>query len=1255
MAAALVGGSILSAFLQVLFDRMASREVLDFFKERKLNERLLKKLKIMMISVNGVLDDAEEKQVTKPAVKEWLDELKDAVYEADDLLDEIAYEALRLEVEAGSQITANQALRTLSSSKREKEEMEEKLGEILDRLEYLVQQKDALGLREGMREKASLQKTPTTSLVDDIDVCGRDHDKEAILKLLLSDVSNGKNLDVIPIVGMGGIGKTTLAQLVYNDRGVQESFDLKAWVCVSENFDVFKITNDVLEEFGSVIDDARTPNQLQLKLRERLMGQKFLLVLDDVWNNSYADWDILMRPLKSAGQGSKIIVTTRNESVASVMRTVATYRLKELTNDDCWFLFAKHAFDDGNSSLHPDLQVIGREIVRKCKGLPLAAKTLGGLLRSKRDAKEWMKILRSDMWDLPIDNILLALRLSYRYLPSHLKQCFAYSAIFPKGYEFQKEELLFLWMAEGFINQPKGNMEMEDLGEEYFHDLVSRSFFQQSSGYTSSFVMHDLINDLAKFVSGEFCCRLEDDNSSKISKKARHLSFARIHGDGTMILKGACEAHFLRTLLLFNRSHWQQGRHVGNGAMNNLFLTFRCLRALSLSLDHDVVGLPNSIGNLKHLRYLNLSATSIVRLPDSVSTLYNLQTLILHECKDLIELPTSMMKLINLCHLDITKTKLQAMPSQLSKLTKLLKLTDFFLGKQSGSSINELGKLQHLRGTLRIWNLQNVMDAQNAIKANLKGKQLLKELELTWKGDTNDSLHERLVLEQLQPHMNIECLSIVGYMGTRFPDWIGDSSFSNIVSLKLIGCKYCSSLPPLGQLVSLKDLLIKEFGEIMVVGPEFYGSCTSMKKPFGSLEILTFEGMSKWHEWFFYSEDDEGGAFPRLQKLYINCCPHLTKVLPNCQLPCLTTLEIRKCPQLVSLLPRIPSFLIVEVEDDSREVLLEKLSSGQHSLKLDRLKSLDSLLKGCLSTTEKILVRNCDSLESFPLDQCPQLKQVRIHGCPNLQSLSSHEVARGDVTSLYSLDIRDCPHLVSFPEGGLAAPNMTVLRLRNCSKMKSLPEYMDSLLPSLVEISLRRCPELESFPKGGLPCKLESLEVYACKKLINACSEWNLQKLHSLSRLTIGMCKEVESFPESLRLPPSLCSLKISELQNLKSLDYRELQHLTSLRELMIDGCPKLQSLPEGLPATLTSFKIWALQNLESLGHKGFQHLTALRELEIESCPMLQSMPEEPLPPSLSSLYIRECPLLESRCQREKGEDWHKIQHVPNIHIYATC
>ncbi|KAF2322479.1 hypothetical protein GH714_017247 [Hevea brasiliensis] len=240
-----------------------------------------------------------------------LDELKDAVYEADVLLDEIAFKALRLGVEAGSD------------------------------------------------------------------------DKEAIIKLLLSSDANGSNLGVIPIVCMGGVGKTTLAQLVYSDSRVQERFDLEAWVCVSEDFDVFKVTKDILKEVSKCIAkevtelscDDKTPNLLQLELGMTLMGRKVLIVLDDVWNDKYDSWDILMRPLKSAAQGSKIVFTTPN--VASVMRTVATHHLKELTDDDCWSLFAKFSFDDGNSKVHSDLEVIGGDIVKKCKGLPLAAKTHG--------------------------------------------------------------------------------------------------------------------------------------------------------------------------------------------------------------------------------------------------------------------------------------------------------------------------------------------------------------------------------------------------------------------------------------------------------------------------------------------------------------------------------------------------------------------------------------------------------------------------------------------------------------------------------------------------------------------------------------------------------------------------------------------------------------------------------------------------------------------------------------------------------------
>jgi hypothetical protein len=439
-------------------------------------------LKTTMISGGGLHDDAEEKQITNTAVRDWLAEYKDAVYEADDFLDEIAYETLRQELEAETQTFINPLeLKRLR-------EIEEKSRGLQERLDDLVKQKDALGLINRTGKEPSSPKSRTTSLVDERGVYGRDDDREAVLMLLVSEDANGENPDVVPVVGMGGVGKTTLAQLVYNHRRVQKRFDLKAWVCVSEDFSVLKLTKVILEGFGS------KPASDNL-LKERLHGKKFLLVLDDVWNEDYAEWEKLLTPLKCGAQGSKILVTTRNESVASVMRTVPTHHLKELTEDSCWSLFAKHAFRGENPTAHEELLEIGRAIARKCKGLPLAAVTLGGLLRTKRDVEEWEKILESNLWDLPKDNILPALRLSYLYLLPQLKQCFAYCAIFPKDYLFGKDELVLLWMAEGFLVRPLDG-EMERVGGECFDDLLARSFFQLSSASPSSFVMHDLIHDL---------------------------------------------------------------------------------------------------------------------------------------------------------------------------------------------------------------------------------------------------------------------------------------------------------------------------------------------------------------------------------------------------------------------------------------------------------------------------------------------------------------------------------------------------------------------------------------------------------------------------------------------------------------------------------------------------------------------------------------------------------------------------------------
>lgn len=470
-------------------------------------------------------------------------------------------------------------------------------------------------------------------------------------------------------------------------------------------------------------------------------------------------------------------------------------------------------------------------------------------------------------------------------------------------------------MAEGFLVK-RGNNEMEEAGCEVFEDLLSRSFFERSDDSSVYFVMHDLINDLAKFVSGEFFFSLSDGESCcKFSSKTRHISYSRYNDLENLV--GSDQFQNLRTFLsLPERSKPEIAPIIRSNVQDRIRMAilvrkaalsyiqsfiakpdkllpkFKRLRVLSIV--DTPYRLPGSIGDLKHLRYLDLSRQDIRRLPEDVNLLYNLQVLILNGCRDLVELPAKMMKFINLYHLDITKTDLLEMPPQMGKLSKLQLLTDFFVGKQNRSSIKELGELKCLREELRIWNLQNVVCVQDALEANLEGKRNIKRLKLVWSGDTDDTLHEHAILEQLRPHTDVEDLAIVGYGGTKLPDWVGHSSFSNIVVLTLHGCKYCSSLPPLGQLASLKTLSVRFFNGVEVVGTEFYGSCTATKNPFKSLESLTFDTMLQWREWIPYIDENE--AFPRLQELFINNCPNLIRgPLPVRQLFSVLRLNCRIC------------------------------------------------------------------------------------------------------------------------------------------------------------------------------------------------------------------------------------------------------------------------------------------------------------------------------------------------------------------------
>ncbi|XVF19276.1 hypothetical protein REPUB_Repub11eG0096200 [Reevesia pubescens] len=863
------------------------------------------------------------------------------------------------------------------------------------------------------------------------------------------------------------------------------------------------------------------------------------------------------------------------------MRTVPSYHLRQLADEQCWLLFANHAFGNTNSSVQVlNLETIGKEIVKKCHGLPLALKTVGGLLRSKGEVTEWRNVLQSNLWDLSNedDNIVPALLLSYHYLPSHLKRCFAYCAIFPKDYDFEIENLVLLWMAEGLLPQTRRNKRPEEVGSECFNNLLSRSFFHQSSGNGKHFVMHDLIHDLAKFVSKGFCLSLEVNDPNEIQKTIRHFSYARTGYDESQKFNAFLETKCLRTFLPLKPFFWVE--MLPYQIYHDLLPTLKCLRVLCLSKYDNIIELPNSIGDLKLLRYLDLSCTAIEKLPESICALYNLLTLLLADCGSLNQLPTQMGRLANLRHLDISRTiSLKEMPLQMSRLTNLQTLSAFILGNLGGSSISELGELQQLRGTLTVFNLQNVVNPRVALEAKFKDKEYLTELVLKWSGHTLDTSKERDVLSMLQPHTNLKKVSIESYGGTKFPDWLGDCSFSNMVSLRLSLCKYCFFLPALGQLPSLKELFIIGFDAVERIGLEFYRNPLSTIKPFRSLEILWFERMLQWQEWLSFEKDAEEGHFPCLQELHIRKCPKLSGVLPN-YLPALRKLMIIDCQQLMVSLPQAPTIYELHL-GYSDKILLKNVLPGLH----------------------KFTIRGCSTLESLPEQIMDSLclEELKICDCPSLLSLQDVRLA-----TLKRLDIMRCKRLElpMWSIGGLHAPNLTSLEVSDCVELKSLPENMHSLLQSLNSLKICNCPELESFPEGGLPSNLNSLFV-SCDKLTASLTDWNLQRLCFLKLFSIrGRCEGVDSFPE------------------------------------------------EGfLPSTLTFLNIFEIPNLRSINNKALQHLTSLKKLEISRCPELQSLSGPELPQDLSVLRIENCPLLKLRLQKNKGEDWSKVAFVPIIEI----
>ncbi|XP_050259712.1 putative disease resistance protein RGA3 [Quercus robur] len=491
----------------------------------------LEKMSNTVSTIQAVLQDAEDQQVHSRQVRDWLTKLRDAVFDADDLLSEFSTHVLRQNVMGGGKMTKK--VRVFFSSSNQLAfgfKMARKIKAMRERLNDIAKDRNNFQLVERPLGTAVVtrKRDQTHSFVREEDVIGREEDQKAIIGQLL-DFDVGENVSFISIVGIGGLGKTTLVQYIYNDEKVKAYFELQMWVCVSDDFDVKTIAEKILASANPKSPNNLEMDQLQIELRKSLNQKKYLLVLDDVWNEDKEIWGNLKTLLLDGSKGSKVVITTRNNLVADIAGTMQ-YFLKGLSNDQSWSLLKQMAFEKKQDTINPNFEAIGRDIVAKCCGVPLAIKAIGRVLYYKKTESEWSYIKDNELKNVIKlkDDIFPVLKLSYDHLPSHLKCCFAYCSLFPKDYLIEKLTLIRLWIAQGFIQSQEENLRLEDIANEYFEDLLWRSFFQvveEDKGMFMNFKMHDLIHDLAQLISS-IECTMVNSNAKHVNEKVRHISFS---------------------------------------------------------------------------------------------------------------------------------------------------------------------------------------------------------------------------------------------------------------------------------------------------------------------------------------------------------------------------------------------------------------------------------------------------------------------------------------------------------------------------------------------------------------------------------------------------------------------------------------------------------------------------------------------------------------------------------------------------------
>ncbi|XP_047058822.1 disease resistance protein RGA2-like [Lolium rigidum] len=1033
-------------------------------------------------------------------------------------------------------------------------------------------------------------KRPITGSMVRDKLYGRSAIFEQTIKDITSGTYHGQTLSVLPIVGPGGIGKTTFTQHLYNDKTTMDHFSARVWVCVSTDFDVLKLTQQIRscippteeEKRNNTSGEINNLDKLQISIADRLKSKRFLIVLDDIWKcDSDVEWNTLLAPFtRGESKGSMVIVTTRFPKIGKlVSKATDPINLQGLDPKEFLEFFEACIFDENKDAQeYNELIDIGREIAKKLKCSPLAAKTVAPLLKSNLSWEHWMKVLENNEWQNQTDrdDIMPALKISYHYLPFHLKRCFSYFSLFPEDTLFKNLDIICFWNAIGIMASSTKN-------KNYVEELVDNGFLMQKDG--QHFVMHDLLHELSRNVSSQECTNISSLSFSAddIPRSIRHLSvtiedrYDENFSREMVKLKSRIDIGKLRTLMIFR----EYDKRITEILMST-FNEIEGLRVLFIVMMSSE-SLPKNFSKLLHLRYLRLIPIyrSKLSLPGTLPRFYHLLFLDLEGWLRHTTLPKYFSRLVNLRHF-IANPELHSNVPEVGKIEHLEELKDFHVKKESvGFELEELGNLSNLGGELRVCNLERVSTKEEASKANLALKRNLKKLVLVWGREQLGADDD--VVDGLQPHYSLRELGIEDHGGaTGTPSWLyRDIAITHLESLTLEGVSWVT-LPPFGQLQYLKTLVLKDIARVRHIGPD---SDTGTNQCFRHLKEVEIADMPVLETWTL---EPTCYLFPVLERIECSNCPSLLALpffkdssISSSQVihyPCLRSLKIIECPELLlPPMPPAPSLTYIKVD-------------GYAAMKL---KENHLTLTGYSGALAFHNMGNIVNLESFmgsitswtDLQKATSLRELSILGSSSPMAFSSN------LTTLTSLSLLNCENIaVDGSNSLIASVNLKKLVVANDV------DHPRSVTVDLFAEVARRSKQL---PAGSF----------------------------QLGKLTVDSMSAVLVAPVCSLLAATLNTLGIFWDQRVESLtedEEKSLQMLTSLQSLKFESCQGLPSLPRGL-----------------------RSLSSLRKLKVEACPEIQSLPKGGLPSSLYEIIV-------SECSTEIHEQARKLKATnPELRVFA--